>query len=377
MEKATLATQSSTGEERLHLALELSAATWKLGFSDGKRIRIVSRASADWRRLGDDIAQARKRFGLPDDVAVASCYEAGRDGFWIDRYLTHLGVDNVVVEPASIRVNRRARRAKTDRLDVRALLGLLVRHATGEQGVWSVVRVPDEEAEDARRPHRERERLTKERTQHRARLQALLVLEGIRLKPGSAFLELLEHERRWDGSALPEHLHQELIREYRRLELVEEQLAALAREVRLRVARAETAADRKIATLATLRGVGLRGASVLVGEFFGWRQFRNRREVGSLAGMDGTPYNSGDSERDQGISKAGNRRVRTLMVELAWGWLRWQPQSKLARWFAERTGPSGKRHRRVMIVAVARRLLIDLWHFVEHGVVPQGAIVQD
>ena len=376
MEKATLATQSSTRQERLHLALELSAATWKLGFSDGKRIRIVSRSSADWRQLPDEIARARARFGLSPEAPVVSCYEAGRDGFWIHRYLTHLGVENVVVESASIRVDRRARRAKTDRLDVRALVDLLVRHAGGEADIWSVLRAPTAEAEDVRRPHREYERLTKERTQHRARLQSLLVLEGIHLKAGRGFLLALEKVRRWDGSPLPERLLQELMREYRRLQLVEEQLATLTREARVRAARAETAADRKIAALASLRGVGLRSASVLVGEFFGWRQFRNRREVGSLAGLDGTPFSSGASEREQGISKAGNRRVRTMMVELAWCWVRWQPQSKLARWFDARTGHAGGRLKRVMIVAVARRLLIDLWHFVEHGVVPEGAITQ-
>jgi len=184
MEQATLDSQISTETARLHLAIELSSASWKLGFSDGKRIRITTLAAEDWRGLPEAIAAAWKRFKLGDDVPVVSCYEAGRDGFWIHRYLTHLGVRNVVVEPASIRVNRRARRAKTDRLDVRDLLGLLVRYAAGEPDVWSVLRVPSEEAEDARRPHRERERLTRERTQHRNRLQSLLVLEGIRLKPG-------------------------------------------------------------------------------------------------------------------------------------------------------------------------------------------------
>ena len=214
MEQATLVSRIGTGTVRLHLALELSAGTWKLGFSDGKRIRIVSLAAEDWRGLPEAIAGAKQRFWLGDDTPVASCYEAGRDGFWIHRYLAHLGVDNVVVEPASIRVNRRARRAKTDRLDVRDLLGLSVRHAAGEPAVWSVVRVPSQEAEDARRPHRERERLTKERTQHRNRLQSLLVLEGIRLKPGRGFLEAVEQARRWDDRPLPEHLRTELVREY-------------------------------------------------------------------------------------------------------------------------------------------------------------------
>jgi len=336
MEQATLVSQTtstetarlSPGARAQRSDLEARLQRWQ---ADPDRI---ARGRRDWRQVPVQIAKAKKRFGLEDEVLVASCYEAGRDGFWIHRYLTHLGIDNVIVEPASIRVNRRARRAKTDRLDVRDLLGLLVRHAAGEPGVWSVVRVPSEEAEDGRRPHRECERLTKERTQHRSRLQSLLVLEGIRLKPGRHFLAALEQVRRWDGRPLPEHLRAELVREYQRLQGVEEQLAALTRETRARVARADTSAARKVSTLASLRGIGLRGATVLVGEFFGWRHFNNRREVGGLAGLDGTPYNSGASERDQGISKAGNRR----MPEQSPGRLR---GGRHDRWGAPLAGFSG------------------------------------
>ncbi|MHC4134272.1 MAG: IS110 family RNA-guided transposase [Planctomycetota bacterium] len=374
MEKATLDTQVSTGEVRLHLALELSKRTWVLGFSDGKGLRIVELASECWGGLGVEIARAKKRFGLPEETPVVSCYEAGQDGFWIHRLLESLGVTNVVVEPASIEVDRRARRRKTDRVDVKKLLSLLVRYAAGERGVWRVARVPSPEEEDARRPHRERERLVKERTAHRARIKSLLALHGSKLAAGRRFLERLDQVRCWDGHPLPEHLKQELLREHRRLTWVQEQIAEIEREQSERAAVGQTTFDRKVRHLVSLRGVGVRGASVLVAEFFGWRQFRNRRQVGALAGMAGTPYRSGEMDRDQGIDRAGNRRIRTLMVELAWGWLRWQPQSARAKWYRQRTGP-GRRMRRIMIVALARQLLVDLWHFVEHGVVPKDAVL--
>ncbi|MHC4493222.1 MAG: IS110 family RNA-guided transposase [Planctomycetota bacterium] len=372
MEKATLDTQVSTGEVRLHLALELSKRTWVLGFSDGKGLRIVELASECWGGLGVEIARAKKRFGLPEETPVVSCYEAGQDGFWIHRLLESLGVTNVVVEPASIEVDRRARRRKTDRVDVKKLLSLLVRYAAGERGVWRVARVPSPEEEDARRPHRERERLVKERTVHRARIK--FTLHGSKLAVGRRFLERLDQARCWDGRPLPEHLKEEVMREHRRLTWVQEQIAEIEREQSERAAVGQTTFDRKVRHLVSLRGVGVRGASVLVAEFFGWRQFRNRRQVGALAGMAGTPYRSGEMDRDQGIDRAGNRRIRTLMVELAWGWLRWQPQSARAKWYRQRTGP-GRRMRRIMIVALARQLLVDLWHFVEHGVVPKDAVL--
>jgi len=374
MEKATLDTQVSTGEARLHLALELSKRTWVLGFSDGMGLRIVELASECWGGLGVEIARAKKRFGLPEETPVVSCYEAGQDGFWIHHLLESLGVTNVVVDPASIEVDRRARPRKTDRVDVKKLLSLLVRYAAGEKGVWRVARVPSVEEEDARRPHRERERLVKERTAHRARIKSLLTLHGSKLAIGRRFLDRLDQMRCWDGRPLPEHLKDEVMREHRRLVWVQEQIEEIEREQSERAAVGQTTFDRKVRHLVSLRGVGFRSASVLVAEFFGWRKFRNRREVGALAGMVGTPYCSGEMDRDQGIDRAGNRRVRTLMVELAWGWLRWQPQSARAKWYRERTGP-GWRMRRIMIVGLARQLLVDLWHFVEHGIVPKDAVL--
>ena len=321
----------------LFVALELSDKKWKLALSDGSKRRIVTIAAGDLVALGEAVAKAKARFGMPGDVPIVSCYEAGRDGFWLHRYLGHCGVANVVVDASSIEVNRRARRAKTDRVDVEQLLRLLIRYHHGEKRVWSVVHVPSVEEEDARRLHRELERLKKERTGHRNRIQALLVSQGVRVQPRHDLLERLEAEQA------------------RRLEA------------------AVTPCHQQIAHLMRRRGLGLTSAWVFVMEYFGWRQFHNRQEVAALAGLTPMPYASGDSSRDQGISKAGNRRIRTLMIQIAWGWLRYQPHSALSVWFNTRFALGGKRMRRIGIVALARRLLIALWRYVQRGVIPEGA----
>ena len=357
----------------LFVALELSDKKWKLACSDGNKRRIVTIAAGDLVALGEAIAKAKARFGMPGGVPIVSCYEAGRDGFWLHRSLVHCGVANVVVDASSIEVNRRARRAKTDRVDVEQLLRLLIRYHHGEQRVWSVVHVPSVEEEDARRLHRELERLKKERTGHRNRIQALFVSQGVRLQPRHDLLERLEAARLWDGSALPPDLQAEVRREEARLRLVDEQIRALEAEQVQRLEAAVTPCHQQIAHLMHLRGIGLTSAWVFVMEYFGWRQFHNRKEVAALAGLTPMPYASGDSSRDQGISKAGNRRIRTLMIQIAWGWLRYQPHSALSVWFNTRFALGGKRMRRIGIVALARRLLIALWRYLQSGVIPESA----
>jgi transposase len=234
-----------------------------------------------------------------------------------------------------------------------------------------VVRVPSVEREDGRRLHRELERLKKERTGHRNRIQGLLATQGVVLKPGRDFLSRLAGVVLWNGGPLPSGIREELEREYGRLRLVEEQMRGLEAE---RLKRLEERPELgQVLALARLRGLGCSSAWVLVMEFFGWRGFRNRREVGAAAGLVGTPYESGESRRDQGISKAGNWRVRTLMIELGWTWLRYQPDSALSQWFRERFGGGGKRSRRIGMVALARRLLVALWRYLEFGEVPAGA----
>jgi transposase len=357
----------------LFVALELSDKKWKLALSDGNKRRIVTIAAGDLVTLGEAIAKAKARFGMPGGVPIVSCYEAGRDGFWLHRYLLHCGVANVVVDASSIEVNRRARRAKTDRVDVEQLLRLLIRYHHGEKRVWSVVRVPSVEEEDARRLHRELERLKKERTGHRNRIQALLVSQGVRLQPRHDLLERLEAARLWDGSALPPDLQAEVRREHERLRSVDEQIRALEAEQVRRLEEAGTPCHQQIAHLMHLRGLGLTSAWVFVMEYFGWRQFHNRKEVAALAGLTPMPYASGDSARDQGISKAGNRRIRSFMIQIAWGWLRYQPHSALSVWFNTRFALGGKRMRRIGIVALARRLLIALWRYLQSGAIPESA----
>jgi transposase len=349
--------------------LELSDKKWHIAASDGgTRISEYTVGAGETLRLLELVERARGRFGLPKEAPVLSCYEAGRDGFWLHRFLVANGIGNYVVDAASIEVNRRQRRAKTDRLDNGKLLSMLVRFAWGEKKVWAVLRVPTVAEEDARRPQRERERLLKERVAHVARMKSLLVLHNVRLKRvgGKAWQQRLE------SLSVPSGLQAELQREAERLALVERQLRQLESEHAEQLNRSDAQSSTKERALQRLRGMGPIGAWVLAGELFGWRTFNNRRELAGSVGLGGSPYNSGQSEREQGISKAGNRRVRTLMVELAWAWLRFQPDSALSRWYQERFARGG-RSRRIGIVALARRLLIALWHFVEHGVIPQGA----
>lgn len=349
----------------LYVAFELSASTWKLAMGTSESgVRIVSSRAGDTDALAECIARGKAKLGLDEEAPVRSCFEAGRDGFWLHRHLVAVGIDNVVVDSASIEVQRRSRVRKTDRLDATKLLSMLLRHARGER-VWSVVRVPTVDEEDARRLHRERERLVKEQTAHKNRIRGLLALHGLR--PRAATRAVIESIRLRSGAPLPSQLQAELSREVERLELVTEQLRQVQRDIRQRLA-----ADDKARTLMRLVSVGERGAVVLGGEFFAWRRFDNRRQIAGAAGLAPTPYASGDSARELGISKAGNRRVRHVLVEMAWMWLRYQPQSALSRWYAARFG-SNARMRRVGIVALARKLLIALWRFVEHGIVPEGS----
>jgi transposase len=353
----------------LYMAFELGEKNWKLSLGDGARSPShYSVIAGDTAALLECIVKAKARCGLALEVRVHSCYEAGRDVFWVHRWLIEHGIDNIVVDSASIEVNRRARRAKTDRLDGDKLLAMLLRYAGGERRVWSVVRVPTPEQEDARRTHRELGRLGQERTAHINRIRALLVLHNLRVKYVGGRL----WQRWWIGHAkeLPPRVRAEIEREIERLLLVQKQIHAIEAEQRQALG-ANT--EPQVAGLTQLRGIGVGSGWVLVKELFGWRGFRNRREVAGCLGLVSSPYASGQSETEQGISKAGNARVRTLMVELAWSWLRYQPHSKLSQWFNRRFARGGKRLRRIGIVALARRLAIALWRYLEDGVIPQGA----
>jgi transposase len=365
----------TTKNDRLYIAMELSNTKWKIAFGNGFKIRLKTIEARDLKSLELEIQSSRKRFGMADDVPIYSCYEAGRDGFWIHRYLCNLGVHNLVVDSSSIEVNRRYRRAKTDRLDAGKLLTMLIRYFNGETKLWSVLRVPEKEDEDARRLHREIERLKKERTAHTNRIKSLLVLHGVLMGIGKSFLKDIEKVVLWNGEPLPPKIKDEMIREYRRYELIQQQLQALEQEKK-KVLKEESRSSKKVSTLQNLKGIGPVSSWKLVYEFFGWRLFKNGKEVGASAGLAPTPYDSGGSQSEQGISKSGNRRIRALMIEVAWYWLMYQPGSKLSQWFMQRYGHGSKRMRRIGIVALARKLLIALWKYLEQGIVPEGATVK-
>jgi len=363
----------------LFVAFELSEKTWKLGFTTGhgQKPRERSFAAGHQARLLQEMAQAKRRFGLPETAPVVSCYEAGREGFWLHRFLEAQGITNSVVDSSSIEVNRRKRRAKSDGLDVRKLLSMLMRFHQGERDVWRVVHVLSGEAEDQRHLHRDLETLKQERASTTARIKGLLSSQGLRLTTLNKLPEQLDVLRLWDGAPIPSGLRHRLLRVYAHHQFLSEQIAALEAERRALLETAHEASLEQIRQLMPLKGIGINGAWLLVMEFFGWRDFKNRREVGGLAGVTPTPYQSGESAREQGITKAGNRHVRWMTTELAWSWLRYQPESALSGWFRERFGSGGKRLRRIGIVAVARKLLIALWRFLKSGVLPEGAILKE
>jgi transposase len=373
--KETTRRMEYTTEPTLYLAFELSKEKWKLAFSIGlgQNPRRRSIDAADRSALAQEINMAKKRFGLPATARVRSCYEAGRDGFWLHRCLLKKDVDNLIVDSSSIEVNRRARRAKTDRLDAGKLLSMLIRYHSGERKVWSVVHVPSVEAEDMRHLHRQLSTRKVDRTRRICCIKGLLASQGVSLPLHVDFLEKLRTARLWDGSPLPPGLCARLEREHAALQFVRQQIGELEAERGELIERSDHPSVVKVRQLMKLRAIGPNSAWLFVMEFFGWRQFRNRREVGGLAGLTPTPYQSGDESREQGISKAGNRPVRAMAIEIAWCWLRYQPDSELAQWFYERFGHSGKRMRKVGIVALARKLLVALWRYLETGEIPAGA----
>ena len=365
-------------DQNLYMAIELSNEKWKLGFTIGfgqpPRLREVD--ARDLAGLVKEIRLAKERFGLGKETLVLSCYEAGRDGFWLHRYLFSQGVNNLIVDSASIEVNRRKRRAKTDRMDVGKLLTMLMRYHQGEKKVWSTVHVPSLQEEDQRQLHRELMALKAEQTHHINLIKGLLASQGIALPFKKDFLFQLESVRLWDGTLLPVALKARLKREYERYQVVHQQINQLDVEREEALRTSSDPAVEQVRQLLRLKGIGMNSAWVYVMEFFSWRGFRNRREVGSLAGLTPTPYQSGESSREQGISKAGNRRIRAMAIEIAWGWLRFQPESQLSRWYQERFGKGNSRIHRIGIVALARRLLVELWQYLETGAVPEGALLK-
>jgi len=373
-------TDAPAGSEyaTIYLAFELSKAKWQLGIMmpGAEKMSRYRIDGGDMAALSGVLLRARGKAaqeGKP--VRILSCYEAGLDGHWLHRWLSDNGIANHEIDASSIEVNRRARRAKTDRIDLGQLMRSFLAYLRGEVGVCSIVRVPTPEDEDRKRRTRERERLLKERTGHSNRIKGLLHGQGIRdarpLKP--SFLSDLDKLRTGDGRALPPRLRDEIRREHERLLLVCKQIKTLeAENIAAHSTPAKGSVEAKAVQLAQLQAIGPQIAQVLANEVF-YRDVRNRRQVGSCVGLTDTPYDSGASRRQQGISKAGNHRARTSAIELAWLWLRHQPDSELSRWFHERVGTAKGRIRKIAIVALARKLMVALWRYLETGLVPTGA----
>jgi transposase len=360
----------------LVVAFELGEQTWKVGLASGTaRMQFRSVPARALDRVRQEVAGAKRRFGLPAAAPVMSCYEAGREAFWLHRWASAQGWTNVVVDSSSIEVPRRARRAKTDRLDLVSLLRLLARWVAGDARVWRVVHVPTDAEEDARHVHRLRETLQQERTRLSNRLKGLLTTQGVTVAVRGNFLAGVAAARRWDGTPLPAGLTARLHQVWGQLEALTARVAALDTARQAQPADAATPTGRWVARLETLRGIGSIGAWSLATEIFGWRQIRNGRQLGALVGLVPAPYQSGETAHDRGITRAGNRHVRRMVVQLAWSWLRYQPTSALSRWYRERFD-RGRRLRRIGIIALARKLLIAWWRYGEAGVLPDGAIVK-
>ncbi len=361
----------------MYVAFELAETRWRLACTTGlgQKPRQRSLAAGDLEGVEEEILRAKRRFGLAATARVVTCDEAGMDGFWRHRALVARGIENVVVDSASIGVKRSRRTAKTDRLDAAALVRKLVRFVSGDRGVWSVVRVPPAEAEDLRHNDRELTRLGDERTAARNGLRGLLKTQGIRLASLRDLPAQLAEVRRWDGEPLGAELHRRLLRHWERLQLLEQQI----REVEARRAELMQAEHRVAQTAQQLLCVRSLGANLsweLATEVFGWREFQNRRQVGGLVGLVPVPHQSGESSRERGIAKMGRTRLRASLIELAWLWVRSQPESALTQWYQRRYADGSKRLRRIGIVAVARRLLIALWRYLETGALPEGAVLK-
>src|ERR1700738_774427 len=368
---------------RCLFAIELSKQSWVIGFITPLSAKISRRilSGGDWKGLLELIEEVRARVSRETGraVDVISCYEAGYDGFWLHRLLEAHGIRNYVIDPASLQVDRRMRRVKTDRIDTERLLRSLMAYLRSEPKVWSVVRVPSIAEEDARRLHRERDRLVSERGPHVNRIKGLCALHGIHqsqpVRPHA--MARLGQLRTAQGLSLPPRLTSEIKRELQRLELVVEMITTLEAE---RDAIVEDEASthvhaKKIQNLHKLKAIGPEFAAVLVGEVF-HREFNNRRQLASYVGYAPSPFQSGNVAHDQGISKAGNRKGRTTGIELAWLWLRYHPDSDLSCWFRARVGVLKGRVRRIAIVALARKLLVALWRYLETGLVPRGAVLK-
>jgi transposase len=362
----------------LYMAIEIGERQWKLGFSIGMgqrpRMRVIE--ARQFGRLEAEIRAAKARFKLCESAPVSSCYEAGREGFWPHRALTKLGVKNVVVDSSSIEVNRRARRAKSDKLDVVKLCEQLIRYHAGERRVWSVVRVPTVAQEDQRQLQRALMACRRDRSRVVVRVKSLLCTQGPRLGQRGTLPRNVTSLKRWDGEPLPEQLCARIEREAAKATLLDGQIREMERRRKHWLKNGSDPVLHQVRKLFKLRAIGIETAWLLPVEIFSWRKFRNVRELGALLGLCPTPHQSGIMSRELGITKAGNRYLRAQMIEIAWGWVRYQPQSALTQWYVRKYGPSSSAQRRKGIVALARKLVVALWKYLEHDEIPAGAMLK-
>ena len=363
----------------LYVALELGQEKWVLACATqaAEKPRLRNLSARDLGRLAEEIAKAKARFGLPAEAPVRTCSEAGRDGFWLHRAWQQRGIDNVVVDSSSIEVDRRAKRVQSDPVDAAKRVGLLCRYHAGERKVWRVVRVPAAADEDRRQLHRGLKDLQRQQTECSNRIKGLLASCGLDAVVNAEFRSTLAALRDWAGQPVPAGLQQRILQEFTVWEALHRQVRDAANEPERRLRESAEPYLDKVRRLMGLKAVGVRSAWILVVELFAWRDLQNGKERAALVGLTPMPYDSGQTQRAQGISKAGNKHVRGLIVELAWMWLRWQPTSALSQWYARRFGAGNQRARKVGIVALARKLLIALWRYADHGELPAGAREKD
>ena len=361
----------------LYIAMDLGRDSWQLAISDGgKTIREVKVSRKDVEggkaEFLTEVAKARVKFGLDDEAPVHALYEAGRDGFSIARWLESVGIPCLVIDPSSILVDRKAKQRKNDAIDARALLDLLVRHVTGDREV-SIVAVPPAEIDDQRELGRVLRKLAQTRRSLANRVRSVLWRYGIDEGYHADLAKKFPEMRTGDGQPLGPVTRMELDTLCGQILGLDADLQRLEDERVAQLKKPVTRAQEQARDLERLIGIGPIGAWTLAHEVFSWRTFANGKKLGAYAGLAPTPFCSGQMQRDQGISKAGPRELRALMVQLAWLWIYHQPESALAKWYKERFGPTAKRSRRVGIIAVARKLLIALWKYAMTGEVPEGA----
>jgi transposase len=376
---ASSITVAGVNTPTLYIALELGCDKWLLASATqaAEKPRFRPVPARNLAALKEEIAKAKKRFKLPDDARVCTVYEAGRDGFWLHRALTHLGINNVVVDPGAIEVKRGRKHVKSDPVDAAKLVNLLCRYHAGERKLWSVVNVPSVDDEERRQLHRGLKDLQCQQTECSNRIKGLLASQGLEAKVDGDFRKTLEGLRDWADRPLAPELTRRILQEYAVWETLHRQVRDACNEQERQLREDQAPHLDQVRRLMGLKAIGPRSAWILVCELFAWRRIKNGKQLGALVGLTPTPYDSGKSAREQGISKAGNKHVRALIVELAWMWLRWQPKSALSQWYERRFGSGNKRARKVGIVALARKLLIALWRYVEHGEVPAGAVEKD